>query len=100
MGMNEADTLELLSRFDSLVKKYVPLAAELAPKIEKFGKYRRELQAITVELKNRGVEPQDNEELSQIIKDEIEKRGKEVDERHDSSKGSGTSVENPGQADQ
>lgn len=67
MGIKETDTLELLDRFDYLAQKYIPLAAELAPKIEKFGKYKRELEFIVVELQIRGVQPKDNEELKHII---------------------------------
>jgi len=67
MALKDTDTLELLDRFDYLVQRYVPLAAEIAPKIEKFGKYRRELQLIVVELQDRGVEPKDHEDLKSMI---------------------------------
>jgi len=81
MTLNNSETIDLLDRFDYVAKKYVPLAAEIAPKLEQFGKYKRELEAIVVELKSRGVEPQDSEELTQIIEEELKKRGQELDEQ-------------------
>ena len=85
MALSDATTEELLSRFDFVVQKYVPLAAELDPKIEKFGKYRKELQAIVVELQERGVNPNEPEELEELIKEELNKRGKIDDQTPDSS---------------
>jgi len=72
--MSDADTSDLLARFDSLVQKYVPLAAKLAEELERFGKYKKELEAIVVELKKRGAAPKKHENLSKIIEEEIEKR--------------------------
>jgi len=75
VSLEESDTLELLDRFDNLVRKYVPLAAELAPKIEKFGKLRKELQAIVSELVQRGVTPQDPDELTKMMEGALAERG-------------------------
>lgn len=83
MALKDTDTLELLDRFDYLVRKYVPLAAELAPKIEKFGKYRRELQLIVVELQERGVQPKDHEDLKALIKNALVEPEKEDEQKLD-----------------
>lgn len=99
MAINSADTLELLARFDYVAEKYVPLAAELAPKIEQFGRYREELQKILVELVNRNVQPETREDLVAIIQGELDKRGKTDEELHQ-MEGRGTSMADPGQADQ
>jgi hypothetical protein len=72
----DVDTSDLLSRYQDLIEKYVKLAQEIAPKLEKFGKFRLELQAITAEFLNRGVIPQDSESLIKIMQEEIEKREK------------------------
>jgi hypothetical protein len=69
------DTSEMIGRYTSLVEKYVALATELAPKLEKFGKFREELQHITMELVARGVELKDPESLVALISSELEKRG-------------------------
>lgn len=69
------DNSEMFERYASLIQKYVALATELAPKIEKFGKFREELQQITMELIARGVETKDPEELVKLISSELEKRG-------------------------
>jgi hypothetical protein len=69
-----ADTQELLARYGDLMEKYVKLAKELAPKLEKFGKYRQELQGITVELLNRNITPQDSKELTETIQEELQQR--------------------------
>ena len=50
------DTLELVDRYRKLVKEYVILAPELAKSLERFGRLRNELQLLTIELKNRGVD--------------------------------------------
>ena len=80
MSLSDTETIDLLDRFDYISRKYVPLAAELAPKIEKFGKYRRELQSIVVELKKRGVEPKDSEDLTKVIEEELQQRGNKLND--------------------
>ncbi len=88
MSLKDTDTLELLDRFDYLVQRYVPLAAEIAPKIEKFGKYRRELQHIVVELQDRGVQPKDHEDLKGMIENVLIARETVKDEQKlDTTKG-------------
>lgn len=69
------ETSEMFARYATLVEKYVALATELAPKIERFGKFREELQQITMELVARGVEIKDPENLVKLINSELEKRG-------------------------
>lgn len=75
MSVKNFDTYQLLDRFDSLVGEYVPLAAELASKIEKFGKYRKELQLIVAELSDRGINPETPEDLSRLLETVLEERG-------------------------
>lgn len=86
--IEDTDTLELLDRFDFLVQKYVPLAAQLAPLLQKFGKYRQELQQIAVELQKRGVEPKDHNELIEII-DSLQNQ--KTDENTNTTEGLGQS---------
>lgn len=68
------DTVDLLDRYRDLIERYVKIAQELAPKLEKFGKYRQELQQITVEFVNRGISAQDPESLIKIVEEELRKR--------------------------
>ena len=49
------DTLELIDRYSTLIKKYIELSSILAEKLESFGRLRNELQLLTVELKSRNV---------------------------------------------
>lgn len=70
----DVDTADLVSRYNSLIEKYVKIAQEIAPQLEKFGKYRQELQEITVEFINRGVTPQDPDSLISVIQEELNKR--------------------------
>lgn len=101
MGLKETDTLELLDRFDYLVRRYVPLAAELAPKIEKFGKYRKELQLIVVELKERGVQPQNHEDLQTIIENALAARESPIHEQAViTAEGSGESGQDSSESNQ
>jgi hypothetical protein len=65
---------ELLHRYNSLIGKYVELAKELAPKLEQFGKYREELQYISIEFKKRGFDPQIPESLSIMLEEELKSR--------------------------
>ena len=75
MSLEHVDTLELLDRYNFLIKKYGELALEIAPLLDKFGKYTRELQLITVEFSNRGVKADDPESLTKLVQEELEKRG-------------------------
>lgn len=96
MSLKDADTLELLDRFNYLVGKYVPLAVELAPKLEEFGKYRKELQLIVGELAIRGIKPKEPEELKKVIESAIEQRSKKTENvtQPDTSTGRGESRTN------
>lgn len=72
--IKDADTSELVDRYNYLVEKYVELATELATKLEKFGKYKKELQVITAEFVDRGFDYKDSESLTKLIEEEIKKR--------------------------
>lgn len=74
MSLKEVDTLELVDRYNSLIKKYAELALEIAPKLEKFGKYKQELELLSVEFVQRGVQIQDPEGLKRLVEQELEKR--------------------------
>jgi hypothetical protein len=74
MNLETVDVLELKDRYNWLVQEYVKLATELAPKLEQFGRYRKELQFITAEFVRRGVNVDDPESLKKLIESEIEKR--------------------------
>lgn len=70
----ESSTEELLQRYNSLISKYVDLAKDLAPKLEKFGKYREELQFITAQFQERGFDPQVPDSLTKMIEEELKNR--------------------------
>ena len=72
--LQSTDTLELLDRYNNLIKKYVELSIELAPKIEKFGKYRNELQILSTEFVRRGFKVDEPESLKKLLEEEIKKR--------------------------
>jgi hypothetical protein len=65
---------DLVDRYNSLIDKYVPLAIEIAPLMEKFGKYRQELQIISAELVKRGFNASEPEKLFTLVEEEIRKR--------------------------
>lgn len=73
-AFSQVDTIDLIDRYKDLIEKYVKIAQELAPKLEKFGKYRQELQSITVEFVNRGITAQDPESLIRVVEEELKKR--------------------------
>lgn len=64
----------LLERYYVLMKQYCELAQEIAPKLEKFGKQRQELQEISAEFAARGVKPEDSVTLTALITQELQKR--------------------------
>jgi DNA gyrase/topoisomerase IV subunit A len=79
MSLQETDTTELLDRYTYLIKEYVTLAAEIAPKLEKFGKIRQELQSLIVEFNKRGAELKDPEDYKKWVEEELLKRGMSID---------------------
>lgn len=80
MSLKDADIIELTERYNFLIQKYVDLAVELAPKLEKFGKHKRELQLLSVEFVERGVDVKDPGSLTNLVADELRKRERqEVD---------------------
>ena len=72
--MEDLVLLDLIDRYTFLSKKYGDLALELAPKLEQFGKYRKELQFIVDEMSKRGIKPDDPENTKKIIEEELNKR--------------------------
>jgi hypothetical protein len=74
MSLEDTDILELVDRYNWLVQKYAPLALELAPKLEEFGRYKQELQMLTTEFARRGYTPEDPESLTKLIEEAIKKR--------------------------
>jgi hypothetical protein len=85
MSLKDTDTLELLDRYGFVAEKYVKLAIELAPKLEKFGKYRKELQVLTAEFVERDLKIEGTEDLESLIKEEIGKRSEQVDVKTDTN---------------
>ena len=72
--IKSVDLLELVDRYNYLMKSYIPLATELVPKWEKFGKLRQELQLISVEFMRRGFDPKEDDSLKKMIEEELQKR--------------------------
>lgn len=77
MSLEHSDILELKDRYTFLMEKYATLALEVAPQLDKLGKYRKELQIITAEFVRRGADIEDSEFLENLIKEELQKRGLE-----------------------
>lgn len=78
-NLNETDLTELVERYNYLIKQYVPLAAEIAPKLDKFGKLRQELQVISSEFVKRGYKPEEPDSLLKMVEEELKKRNLSVD---------------------
>jgi hypothetical protein len=75
--MSDLDLLDLIDRYSFLSTKYGTLALELAPKLEQFNKYRKELQFLVEQIEKKGVKPQDSEGIKKIIQEELDKRNSE-----------------------
>jgi len=72
--LEDVDIFELRDRYSFLIGNYADLAIELAPKLEQFGKYKKELELISAEFISRGAEPDDPESLKKLLEGEIAKR--------------------------
>jgi len=96
-NLETTDLLELIDRYNYLIKTYVPLAAEIAPKLEKFGKYRQELQVISAEFVRRGYKPEEPESLTQMVEVELQKRNLPTDgiTQTDTNQGNSESRKDP-----
>lgn len=70
MSLKGCDTLELQDRFKDLVSQYVDITPALIEGLEKFGKVRKELQLIYVELQERNALPevQLDSQLEDLVK--------------------------------
>lgn len=79
MSIKDADILELKDRYSFIIQEYAKLALELAPLLDKFGKYKRELEIITTEFVRRGFRPKDPEGFDKLIQEELDKRGIKAD---------------------
>lgn len=80
MSLSDTDILELNDRYTFLIKEYTKLAIEIAPLLDRFGKYKKELELITVEFVKRGFNPKNPEGLEKMIQDELDKRGIKVED--------------------
>jgi hypothetical protein len=85
MSLKDVDILEILDRYNFVAENYVKLAIELAPMLEKFGKYKKELELLTVEFVEREVVIKDRDDLEDLIKKEIEKRRNKANVEENSS---------------
>lgn len=73
------DLLELVDRYNYLIQEYAKLSIELATKMEKFGKYKNELEIITAEFIKRGYNHKDPDHLVKMVEEEIKKREQNKD---------------------
>lgn len=80
--IENVDILELLDRYNLLLKEYVELSIELSGKLEKFGRIRNELQILTVEFKKRGVEPKDPQELIEFFENKVKETEEDAKKEH------------------
>lgn len=78
-NFDNVELVDLVDRYNYLIKIYIPLAAEIAPKLDKFGKIRQELQVISSEFTRRGYVPESPEEFVKVVEEEIKKRGSPSD---------------------
>jgi len=69
--LSSVDILELVDRYQFLLKEYIKLTSELIPVMDKFGKVRKELQLIVLELKERGKDIEDPEELKSFFEEKL-----------------------------
>ena len=79
--MSNLETVELndlVQRYEQLIKVYVPLAAEVGEKLDKFGKIRQELQVIAAEFARRKYTPEEPEKLVKMIQDALGSRPTEA----------------------
>lgn len=74
MSLESVDLLDLVDRYNNLIKLYCELAIELAPKLEKFGKHKKELEIITVEFVKRGYKVEEPDSLKKMVEEELAKR--------------------------
>ena len=84
--LKDVDILELADRYNFIIEKYVALAVDLAPRLDKFGKYKQELELISVEFVARGYTPSNSESLKKMVEEAIQKRKTEnnVEQKPDS----------------
>jgi len=74
MDLSNIDILELVDRYNNLIKFYTELALEIAPKLDKFGKYKKELEILTVEFVKRGFKVEEPDSLKRMVEEELAKR--------------------------
>lgn len=77
--LENVELLDLVDRYNYLIKEYVQLSMEIAPKLEKFGKHRNELQIISAEFVRRGYQPSEPDGLKRMVEEELGKRKSTVD---------------------
>jgi len=75
MSLQDTDILELVDRYSFLIKEYGQLALQIAPQLDKFGKYKQELELITAEFVKRNFVPSEPTDLRKFIEEELQKRG-------------------------
>lgn len=51
----DASDLELTGRYETLIAQYAGMAPEVVQVLERFGKLRKELQMLSVEMDKRGL---------------------------------------------
>ena len=74
MSFKDSEDSELVDRYDYVIKEYVALATKIAPILEQFGRYRKELQALTVEINDRNLLVPESEELKAVIEETIKEK--------------------------
>lgn len=68
------DIVDLVRRYEQLIKVYVPLAVEVGEKLDKFGKIRHELQILTAEFARRKYTPEESEKLKSLVEEALSKK--------------------------
>lgn len=72
------ELLELQDRYNYLAEKYVEAATRLIPLLEEFGRFKKEMEYITVEFAKYNQEPEEPKELEekylQKLNDTIDNR--------------------------
>jgi len=71
MSLSEVDTLELVDRYYFLVKEYAKVAESLVPIMNEFGKTRKEIESIVLEISRRGEAVEEPEKLKKEVEEKI-----------------------------
>lgn len=71
MNSDDIDLVELKDRYNYLVERYILLAKELAPKLEEFGRCKKEIEFINEQFAKKSQELVDSEKLMEKYEEDL-----------------------------